>query len=139
MKIGERETDEFNGVAVENRPAVRGNLPTGMQGISCIGTEEPPADIRPRFVDGAAPIRQKFASVVDLQFVRTVKRQLQPPGTQTMKPPVLVPADLDGGKRAAAGATAFLTAIVVVTGCIEKESVVSFLSEGREEHRCSFS
>jgi hypothetical protein len=81
------------------------------------------------------PPYQKFAAIINLQFVRSIKRKLQASGSKLMKTLVLVPADIHGSKRAAAGAAAFLTANITVQGCIEKNSVVSFLSEVREEHR----
>jgi hypothetical protein len=53
---------------------------------------------------------------------------------------VLVPIDIDSGKRTAADTAAFPAAIIAISGCIKKNSVVSFLSGGREEHwRLSFS
>jgi len=66
--------------------------------------------------------------------MRSKERKLQAFGSQALKPFVLIPTDFDGGKRAAADAAALLTSIITISGCIEKNSVVSFLSEGREEH-----
>jgi hypothetical protein len=101
---------------------------------SSIRTEKAPADIRPCFVDAAAPFCQKFTAVVDLKLMRPVERQLQASGPQFLKAFVLVPIDIDGGKRAAADTAALPAAIITISGCIKKNSVVSFLSGGREEH-----
>jgi hypothetical protein len=104
------------------------------RGCSGVGTVEAAADIRPCFVNAATPPDQKFTPTVDLQLMRPEERQLQAPGSQTLKPLVLVPADLNGGKRAAADAAAVPAAIITIPGCVEKDSMIFFLSEGREEH-----
>jgi hypothetical protein len=96
---------------------------------SGIRAEEPAADVRPCFVDAAAPLYKKFASIVYLQFMRSIERQLQAFGPQLLKLLVLVPADLYGCKRAAAGTAALLTAIITIPRRVEKDSVKSFLSE----------
>ena len=107
---------------------------------SAIQAEEASADIRPCFVDAAAPFYQKFAAIVDFQFMRPKERKLQASGSQSLKLFVLVPTDFNAGKRAAADTAALLTSSITISGCIKKNSVVSFLSEGREEHwRLSFS
>jgi len=109
-------------------------------GCSTIRAEETPTDIGPGFVDAAAPLHQKFTAAVDLQFMRSVERELQAPGSQPLKPFVLIPTDLNGGKGPAADAAALLTTIIAISGRIEKNSAVSFFSEGREEHwQLSFS
>jgi hypothetical protein len=103
-------------------------------GCSAIRAEETPTDIRPSFVDAAAPFFQEFTTVVYLQFMRSIERKLQASGSQPLKPFVLIPADFNAGKRAAADDAALPTSIITIFGCIKKNSVVSFLSEGREEH-----
>jgi hypothetical protein len=109
-------------------------------GCSAIRAEEATTDIRTYFVDAAAPFHQKFAALVDFQFMRSKERKLQASGSQSLKLFVLVPTDFNAGKRAAADTAALLTSIITISGCIKKNSVVSFLSEGREEHwRLSFS
>jgi hypothetical protein len=108
--------------------------------VSAVRAGKAPADIRALFVNAAAAVRQKFTAVIDLKLMRPEERQLQAIGPQLPEPFVLVPAYLDGGKGAAADPTAVTAAVITISGCIKKNSVVSFLSGGREEHGClSFS
>jgi hypothetical protein len=124
------------------RPAVHVIVAAGLIvcRVSTVRAEETPADIRALFVNAAAPVRQELAAVIDLKLMGPEKRQLQAIGPQGMEPAIFLPADFDGGKGAAADAAAVATAVIAISGCIKKNSVVSFLSEGREEHGClSFS
>jgi hypothetical protein len=103
-------------------------------GCSAFRAEEAAADIRTCFVDTAAPFFQEFAAIVDFQFMRPIERKLQAPGSQPLKLFILIPTDLNGSKGAAAEASALPTSIITISGCVKKNSVVSFHSEGREEH-----
>jgi hypothetical protein len=105
---------------------------------SCIRAGEAAADIGTLFIDAATSLDEKFTAIVDLQLVRSVERKLQASGTQLLQSPILIPADLNGGKRVAADTAALQAAIIAITGYIKEDSAVTFLVKRREEHRRSF-
>ena len=118
------EKASSTGFPAGSQPSWRVGGAGNERGVSVVPAKETAAGAGPVCINGAFPVHEKFAAILDIQCMVTREGEVEAACAEVFEPFILMPGKFHVGKRTTAGPVAIPAPAVIVYRMVQKHAVL---------------